>query len=161
MAEETARRFTDRTGYLAAVDDLLAHFAHTLDIFDTDLRDSGLSQAQRVEQLSGLLARYPHAAVRIVLHDAGPLQHHMPRLWNLCIAQSHRVQIRQTPRNLQHLSETFMLAGPGSALIRTHAAHWRGKLLHDDRITQAGYAGRFDDLWTACSCCVSATKLGL
>lgn len=154
-------RFDDRASYQAAVGGLIAHIDRALDIFDTDLRDTALDGRPAVDALTAALARSPRAEVRIVLHDAGPLQHRMPRLWTLCAAQAHRVRIRQTPRTLRHLSETFMLNGSGEAVIRTHHAHWRGKHVRADASEIAGYAGRFAEIWEACSCCISTTKLGL
>ena len=154
-------RFSERSAYQDAVGELLAHVSRTLDIFDTDLTGTGLAHSQRVAQLSDALTRDTRASVRMALHDPSALQHHMPRLWDLCSAQSHRIQIRQTPRQLRHLSETFMLTTGGYALIRTHSEYWRGKLLRGDPVESAGYAGRFADLWEACSCCISTTKLGL
>lgn len=154
-------RFTDRSGYQAAIGALIARIERSLDIVDTDLRDTALDSRLAVETLTRALARAPRAEVRIVLHDAGPLQHHMPRLWALCTAQSHRVHIRQLPRTLRHLSETFMLNGSADAVIRTHHAHWRGKHVRADAAEIAGYSGRFAEIWDNCSCCTSTTKLGL
>lgn len=154
-------RFDDRATYQRAVIGLIVRVERSLDLFDTDLRDSGLDTRLAVETLSAALTGAPRAEVRLVLHDAGPLQHHMPRLWALCVAQAHRVRIRQTPRTLRHLTETFMLNGSGEAVIRTHRAHWRGKHIRDDAAEIAGYAGRFAEIWEASSCCISTTKLGL
>ena len=154
-------RFSERSAYQDAVGELLAHVSRTLDIFDTDLTGTGLAHSQRVTQLSDALTRDTRASVRMALHDPSALQHHMPRLWDLCSAQSHRIQIRQSPRQLRHLSETFMLTTGGYALIRTHSGHWRGKLVRGDAAESAGYAGRFAELWDACSCCISTTKLSL
>lgn len=162
MTEETGVfRFDDRAGYQTAIGALIAQIDRSLDIFDTDLRDTALDSRLAVETLTRALAQSPRAEVRVVLHDAGPLQHRMPRLWTLCAAQAHRVRIRQTPRTLRHLSETFMLNGSGEAVIRTHHAHWRGKHVRADASEIAGYAGRFAEIWEACSCCISTTKLGL
>lgn len=162
MTEETGVfYFDDRARYQAAIGTLIAQIDRSLDIFDTDLRDTALDSRLAVEALTRALAQSPRAEVRVVLHDAGPLQHRMPRLWTLCTAQAHRVRIRQTPRTLRHLSETFMLNGSGEAVIRTHHAHWRGKHVRADASEIAGYAGRFAEIWEACSCCISTTKLGL
>lgn len=154
-------RFADRTGYQAAVALWLDQIRVGLDIFDVDLMDTALASSPRVAQLSDALARDPAMTVRIVLHDADALQHRMPRLWNLCTAQSHRMHIRQTPRTLRHLTETFMLSAGGCLLIRTHSKHFRGKLLIGDTLENAGYKQRFGELWDACSCCISTTKFGL
>ncbi|MDY0054972.1 MAG: hypothetical protein RBS46_01620 [Methyloversatilis sp.] len=162
MADEAGVfRFDDRTGYQAAIGALIAHVDRSLDIFDTDLRDTALDSRLAVDALTRALVLSPRAQVRIVLHDAGPLQHHMPRLWALCAAQSHRLHIRQLPRTLRHLSETFMLNGSAEAVIRIHCDHWRGKHVRADGDEIAGYAGRFTEIWNACSCCISTTKLGL
>lgn len=154
-------RFTDRAGYQAAVVQLLDRSRLGLDIFDVDLVDTALASSPRVAQLSDALTRDPAMTVRIVLHDVDALQHRMPRLWNLCAAQSHRMHIRQTPRTLRHLTETFMLSTNGPLLIRTHSMHFRGKLLVGDVLENAGYKQRFGELWEACSCCISTTKFGL
>jgi len=153
--------FADRAGYQAAVGELLGHVVERLDIFDIDLTDTGLSGSVRVAQLSDALSRDPAMRVRIALHDASALQIRMPRLWNLCAAQSHRMEIRETPRTLGHLTETFMLGAGGNALIRTHCKHWRGKLLLGDPAGEARFRQRFSGLWEACSCCISTTKFGL
>lgn len=154
-------RFDDRAGYHAAVGELLGHVAEGLDIFDVDLIDTGLATSGRVAQLSEALSHAPAMRVRIALHDASALRNHMPRLWNLCTTQSHRIQIRETPRTLAHLTETFMLGASGNALIRTHCKHWRSKLLVGNPAGEAGFRLRFSELWEACSCCISTTKFGL
>lgn len=155
------QRFDDRAGYLSAVQSLIAGMDSGLDVFDADLRATGLDSRASVALLTTALARSPRAALRIVLHEAGPLQVQMPRLWSLCSAQGHRIRIRQTPRSLRHLSEMFMLNGSDAAVIRTHRDHWRGKLVDGDSALVAGYLGRFDEIWDACSCCISTTTLGL
>jgi hypothetical protein len=154
-------KFDDRAGYQAAVGELLGRAVESLDIFDVDLTDSDLANSARVAQLSDALSRDPAMRVRIALHDASALQNRMPRLWNLCAAQSHRIQIRETPRTLAYLTETFMLGASGNALIRTHCKHWRGKLLLGNPAEEAGFRQRFSELWEACSCCISTTKFGL
>jgi hypothetical protein len=154
-------RFADRAGYQAAIGRLLDHCRLGLDIFDTDLTGTALAHSQHVAQLSDALARDPAMTVRIALHDARMLQHGMPRLWELCAAQSHRVQIREVPRTLRHLTETFMLSASGYLLTRAHCKHWGGKLRSADPLENAGYKQRFGALWDACSCCISTTKLGL
>jgi hypothetical protein len=154
-------QFADRAGYQAAFGELLAQATGTLDVFDIDLLDCGLSHSQRVAQLSDALVRDPALSIRIALQDAAPLQHRMPRLWSLCGAQSHRIQIRQTPRTLNHLRETFALSAAGQMLIRTHSAHWRGKLCRGDAPGRAAYGQRFNEIWETSSCCISTTKFGL
>lgn len=162
MADSSATlTFADRAGYQAAVGQLLGHVVERLDIFDVDLTDTGLAGSPRVAQLSDALLHDPAMRVRIALHDASALQNRMPRLWNLCTAQSHRIEIRETPRTLAHLTETFMLGASGNALIRTHCKHWRGKLLLGSPAEAAGFRQRFYGLWEACSCCISTTKFGL
>jgi hypothetical protein len=156
-----ALKFDDRAGYQFAVGELLGQVANRLDIFDVDLTDTGLANSARVAQLSEALSRDPAMQVRIALHDASALQNRMPRLWNLCAAQSHRIEIRETPRTLAHLTETFMLGASGNALVRTHCKHWRGKLLLGNPAEAAGFIQRFSELWEACSCCISTTKFGL
>ncbi len=154
-------RFDGRAEYQAAVDELLACAARTLDIFDSDLVDTGLSQSQRVARLSDALLRDPAMTVRIILHDASELQYRMPRLWNLCSAHSHRIEIRQTPGKLRHFSDAFMLSGSGHTLVRTHSNYWRGKLMRGECVESSGYRARFNELWEMCPCCISTTKLGL
>lgn len=154
-------RFGDRAGYQAAVEQMLDQSRVSLDVFDTDLVDTAMADSSRVARLSDALSRDPAMTVRIVLHDANALQHRMPRLWNLCAAQSHRMLVRQTPRTLRHLTETFMLSAGGALLIRTHSLHFRGKMLVGDALENAGYKQRFGELWDACSCCISTTKFGL
>jgi len=154
-------QFADRAGYQAAFGELLVQVTGSLDVFDIDLEDCGLSHSLRVAQLSDALLRDPALSVRVALQDAAPLQRHMPRLWSLCSAQSHRIQIRQTPRTLHHLRETFMLGAAGQMLIRTHSAHWRGKLCRGDASGRVAYGQRFNEIWEACSCCISTTKFGL
>jgi hypothetical protein len=162
MAEHgPVRHFDDRAGYRAALDELLADCPGTLDIFDTDLVDTGLADAQRIAVLQQVLANDAKAAIRIVLHDPAMLQARMPRLLALCETHSHGVQVRQSPRNLRHVSELFMLTPPGSALVRFHGDHWRGKILRRDAPGCAGYASRFGQLWELSTCCISTTKLGL
>lgn len=160
-SDGSEQRFADRTGYQTAVLDLASQVERSLDIFDTDLTSTGLDSRSAVDLLTAALVAAPRAEVRIVLHDAGPLQARMPRLWALCSAQSHRIRVRQTPRSLRHLTETFMLNGSGILLIRTHCEHWRGKLVRGDGALRGGYSGRFAEIWDACSCCISTTKLGL
>lgn len=153
--------FTDRAGYQAAVADCVGTLHGSLDIFDVDLSGTGLDARTRVEQLHAALLAAPGSEVRIVLHDAGPLQTRMPRLWSLCATHAHRIRVRETPRSLKHLSDCFIVNGRDTLLLRVHRDHWRGRYLRQNVAQTAPHAGRFAEIWAACSCCISTTTLGL
>ncbi|WP_018411107.1 DUF7931 domain-containing protein [Methyloversatilis thermotolerans] len=153
--------FTDRAGYQAAVADCVGTLHGSLDIFDFDLTATGLDTRTMVERLHAALIAAPGSEVRVVLHDAKPLQTRMPRLWSACATHAHRIRIRETPRSLKHLTDCFILNGREALVRRIHRDHWRGRYMRQDVAEASAYANRFGEIWAACSCCISTTRLGL
>jgi hypothetical protein len=154
-------RFDTRAEYAAALGDVLARSASEILVFDPDLEATGLRESSRVDALGRMLSDRRAAGLKFVLHESGYAERHCPRLLRLAALHVDRVVFRQSPEDLRHLRDCFILGDRRHAAIRFHSDHARGKLLIDAPEEVAHYARRFDELWALCVPILSPTKLGL
>lgn len=152
-------RFDTRSDYAHAIDTLLLTCRRQLCVFDPDLRDAGFENKARADTLVRFLAE--GGEIRMVLHDPDHLQRYCPRLLVLLARYGHRYSVRQTPADLRLLTDCFVLGDEGSAVIRFHADHFRGKLLLGNADETQGWWQRFEQLWESCPQTVASTRLGL
>lgn len=153
-------RFDTRAEYSQAIDTLLDAARDTLCVFDPDLKESGFESRNRADALSAFLS-LRRGQIRLVLHDPEHLTRYCPRIMSLFTHYGHRFSIHQTPNDLRLLTDCFMLADEGNAVIRFHADHFRGKLLLANPEETKPWHQRFDELWEVSPAAVSATRLGL
>lgn len=156
-----AHGFDSEAGYALAIDALLAATRQELCVFDADLRSMDLERPGRSAMLERLLAARRDFRLRIVVHDPGPLERCSPRLFKLLQRHADRMEVRQTPKQLRHLADCFLLGDALHGVVRFHAQQPRGKCFLDDAEAAQPWHKRFDELWEAATPCISATRLGL
>jgi len=157
----TEQPFDTRIAYLDAVDAVIAAARHELCAFDGDLKQADIEAPNRATALAAFLGGGRDRTLRIVVHDVAHLERDCPRFGVLLRRFGHAIQVRQSPENLRHLADCFLLADEAGAAIRFHADHFRGKLLLDSAEGLTGWKRRFEDLWVESSPALAPTRLGL
>lgn len=154
-------RFDSEAGYRMALDAVIALAARELRVFDRDLQRMALADRVRAEALSAWLAADPERRLSIVIHDPDPVQRSMTRLTEMLRRLPGRIEFRQSPEHLRHLSDCLLLADRNHGVVRFHGDHARGKQLRHAPADLAPYWQRFEDLWEVSEPCLSGTVLGL
>lgn len=149
MTEAATTPWNSEHDYRAAIDQVLSLARETLCVFDRDLQRMGLEEKTRAEALADFLAGSPTRRLQLVVHDPAPLQKGSPRLRALIRQYLHACECRQTPAELQHLSDCLFLADQDHGVIRFHYDHARGKLITATPTELAAYRQRFEDVWEA------------
>jgi len=124
---------------------LLARAQVRLDLFDPDFAVWPLGSPGTEARLRAFL--HAGGALRLALHDTKHLERSCPRLLRAVRDYSHRVECRQTPRSLRHLSDSFALADGLHVVRRFHCDHLRGESAFDAPAAVELPAHRFEALW--------------
>jgi len=124
---------------------LLARARVRLDLFDPDFAVWPLGSPGTEARLRAFL--HAGGALRLALHDTKHLERSCPRLLRAVRDYSHRVECRQTPRSLRHLSDSFALADGLHVVRRFHCDHLRGESAFDAPAAVELPAHRFEALW--------------
>jgi len=161
MTDGQERSFDTEAGYASAIDAVLTAVHQSVCVFDSDLMRMGLEQPARCEVLGQILAARHDSRLRIVLHDHRPLERGGPRLLKLLQRHADSMEVRQTPKQLRHLADCFLLGDARHGVVRFHAQQSRGKCFLDDANAAQPWQQRFDELWEAATPCLAATRLGL
>lgn len=152
---------TSEADYRQAVDVILAKSIRELSIFDHDLAALRLEEPARAAMLAGFLQRSPHAVLRIVVHDAQPLNTRMPRFMRLATLHASRIQVRMSPENMRQLTDSHLLADTTHGVRRFHRDHARCALLLDNPAEIQPWQHRFEALWELSQPCLSINTTGL
>lgn len=161
MPEAIRELFDTRTGYLAAIDELLSVATKEICIFDRDLRGLEFETRSRAEALGRFLGGGRDRRIRIILHDLDYLLRYSPRMMELLKLHGHRCDVRQTPDSLHHLADSFLLNDNINGVVRFHADYFRGKKLLHNPSEVSDWQRRFEDLWLESLPGATATQLGL
>ncbi len=154
-------RFDTLAEYLQALDQVLAIGARELLVFDRDLQATALESPTRAERLHTLLGAGRDNRVRFVVHEPDYVERYCPRLLGIAAHYAHGVALRQTPEDLRHLRDCFVVADAAHAVVRFHSDHARGKLLLHAENEVADYVRRFEELWNLSTPVLPPTRLGL
>lgn len=147
--------------FRSAFGQILRLSKRSLCIFDDDLTQLGLQQAEAVRLLRQMLAKNPVASVRIALRCIDRLHETHPRLVQVLASQSHRIKIMQIPASLQHLRDTFVVSDNEYALVRFDLEHTRHRFILADEAEVVPYAQRFNDIWAMPGTPFVPTTMGL
>lgn len=145
MTEPAIARFDMRRELEAHWYALLARAQVRLDLFDPDFAVWPLGSPGTEARLRAFL--HAGGALRLALHDTKHLERSCPRLLRAVRDYSHRVECRQTPRSLRHLSDSFALADGLHVVRRFHCDHLRGESAFDAPAAVELPAHRFEALW--------------
>ena len=145
MTEPAIARFDMRRELEVHWYALLARAQVRLDLFDSDFAVWPLGSPGTEARLRAFL--HAGGALRLALHDTKHLERSCPRLLRAVRDYSHRVECRQTPRSLRHLSDSFALADGLHVVRRFHCDHLRGESAFDAPAAVELPAHRFEALW--------------
>jgi hypothetical protein len=155
------RLLTSEADYRQACDTILQRAEREILIFDRDLAALRLKDAARLDALAAFLQTDSLSSIRIVLHDPGPLERNEPRLTRLIFRYSHKVDVRQSPDNLRHLTDTHLLADDAHGVRRFHVDQPRSALILDDPGYISPWRLRFEELWELSHPCLQINTTGL
>jgi hypothetical protein len=145
VTEPAIARFDTRRELEAHWYALLARAQVRLDLFDPDFAVWPLGSPDTEARLRAFL--HAGGALRLALHDTKHIKRFCPRLLRAVRDYSHRVECRQTPRSLRHLSDSFALADGLHVVRRFHCDHLRGESAFDAPAAVELPAHRFEALW--------------
>ena len=159
MTEPAIARFDMRRELEVHWYALLARAQVRLDLFDPDFAVWPLGSPGTEARLRAFL--HAGGALRLALHDTKHLERSCPRLLRAVRDYSHRVECRQTPRSLRHLSDSFALADGLHVVRRFHCDHLRGESAFDAPAAVELPAHRFEALWEESALTLAPSVTGL
>jgi hypothetical protein len=154
-------QFDGVADYIDALDTVCASAERTLNIFEKDCDDIGFNSEARFDTLRRFLLSNSMNRLNILVHDPQPLIRFCPRMMTLLTQFGHSMFIYQTPKNLQQITEPFVVADNANYVRRYHFDDTRGLLAKNDPEEARRLNSRFQEMWTSSHPCASATKLGL
>jgi hypothetical protein len=150
-----------RKEYCDALARLIGLAQRDLRIFDPDFSDLEINSPQTYERLRAFMLRGRSNRLYIVVHHAGYIRKHCPRLLNLLRQFSDRMFIHQTQGEAASAQDSLVLADKLHFVRRPVQAQPRATLrLNDDQESQ-GMHLRFSEIWDNSFPAVSATTSGL
>ena len=163
MQAETpcAQPFFGMSEYQQALDAVIGHAQHTLQLFDFNLHDGGWNSPQRYACLKRFLLHSAHNRLHIALHSVDYVSRNCPRMLNLLREHSYAVFIHQTNPELRAVFDPLLIADDAHYAHRFHYEQPRGEYVLNDLAKTQGLLLRFDEIWQASTAAVFATTLGL
>jgi hypothetical protein len=146
--------------YEAAVDDVIGQACACVRVFDYTLSTAFNSPARHALLRRFLLASRRNA-LRIAVHDAGPVDRNSPRMLLLLRQLGHAIHIHETHPVAKTVYDPFVVVDDRHFARRFHFDETRGLLGQHDPIGARALIERFEEIWEASSPAVSATTLGL
>ena len=159
MDEPLTIRFDTRSALATQWRALLGRAGVRLDLFDPDFADFPLG-APDVEATLRAFLRIG-GRIRLALHDTAHIERACPRFLRLLRDYSERIECRQTPRALRHLSDSFALADGVHVIRRYHCDHMRGEAAFDAPGAVELPAHRFEGIWEESRATLPPTVTGL
>jgi hypothetical protein len=138
---------------------LLARATTRLDLFDPDYSVFPLGAPDVEATLRAFLQG--GGMLRLALHDTRFIQQSCPRFLGLARYYGERIECRQSPRSLRHLSDSFALADGMHVVRRFHCDHMRGEAAFDSPGAVELPAQRFEALWEESCVTLSPSVTGL
>ena len=154
------RPFEGRIGYEQALDELIANAAHSIRIFDRNIR-RGFDTPQRYELLRQLLLARHTNRVCLVLHETANIVRDCPRLVMLLRQFSQGLSIRQTLPEASRVYDPFAVADDTRFVRRFHYDGRRGVATVGDVAATSVLLKRYEEIWQASAPALAATTLGL
>lgn len=155
------RPFSGMTEYRQALDAVIEHTRHTLQLFDFDLHDGGWNSPQRYARLKRFLLASVHNRLHIALHSVDYVSRNCPRMLNLLREHSYAVFIHQTNPEARAVFDPLLIGDDAHYAHRFHFEQPRGEYVLNDLAKTQGLIQRFNEIWQASTVAVSATTLGL
>ena len=152
--------FTSKNTYEEYVDEVIGLAKHELRVFEQNLGPSYNASA-RHEALRTFLLASRRNRVRIVVHEAAPMERSCPRMIQLLRNFSHAVAIHETQPQAKGVYDPFVVADEMHSIRRFHFNDLRGLFAKNDPIEAHTLVERFEEIWEASTPAVSANTIGL
>jgi len=159
MSEPVIVRFDTRRALQAQWRALLARASFRLDLFDPDFASFPLGAPDVEATLRTFFQG--GGQLRLALHDTTFIQRSCPRFLGLARYYGERIECRQSPRSLRHLSDSFALADGMHVVRRFHCDHMRGEAVFASPAAVELPVHRFEALWEESTLTLSPTVTGL
>jgi hypothetical protein len=159
MNEPAIVRFDTRRELDGHFRALLERAQGRLDLFDPDFAAYPLGAPDVEATLRAFLRA--GGMLRLALHETPHVERACPRFLRLVRDYGHRVECRQSPRSLRHLSDSFALADGLHVVRRFHCDHMRGEAAFDAPAAVELPAQRFEALWEESHAALAPSITGL
>lgn len=147
--------------YRAALDTICGLAVRNLYLFDKNFDGLGFNTEARYSTLHHFLLASPTHRLYVLAHDTHYLATLCPRMMLLLRQFSSSMFIRQTAKNLQHITTPFAVADDTHCLRRFHFDDPRGVFEQYDPAQARVLKGYFLEMWAASPQSLAADKLGL
>lgn len=154
--------FDTYTAYRAHLLDSVRHAEHSLLIFDHDLAQTGLEDAEGVEALDALArAAAGEERIRILVRTPEHIERHCPRLLRLVERFGPRIRIKVVGEGVALPDACFAVADSQGLVIRFHRDRPRGKRIDGANPETARYAAQFETIWVCAKNGPTGAPLGI
>ena len=161
MNSPTTALIDTEAGFRQAIDTVIAAATDEIRIFDRNLTRVVIDRKDVAESLERFFSGGRHRRLHVVVHDPDHCERYQPRVQALLRRFSLAIEIRQSPDELRHLQECYLLADSLQAALRFNLNQPRGKIILEDREAIRPWWTRFDDLWQLSTPCLGPSRLGL
>lgn len=156
----TSGGFDTRSGYLAALDELMSLPLGRILIRDQDLFGQGWDSRDRPALLERFMLHDRRRQVRLMVHSPEFMLRRCPHLINLLRYFSHQLEIRVAEDN-PPFEDCFVLGDRRVVLLRHHRSSWRGRFSAHDPQGAVRLGERFSEEWERLSGGLGFKPLGL
>lgn len=157
--EPISTRFDTRLEFEAQFRACLAVARTRLDLFDPDFAVFPLGSIDVDAALRAFCKR--GGVLRLAMHSPAHIERHYPRFLRLLRDYSHLISCRNTPKGLQHLSDSFCIADELHIVRRFHSAHMRGEASFAVVDAVDLPRQRFQAIWEESFSVLRSTRTGL
>jgi hypothetical protein len=147
--------------YIAALDTLCSLARRDLYLFEKDFDGLGFNGEPRVETLRRFLLANPASRLLMLAHDTHYLTTRCPRMVMLLRQFDNRMHIRQSAKNMLHITEPFCVTDDTHYVRRFHFDDPRGILAKNDPVNARLLQSRYMEMWAHTHADISTTTLGL
>jgi hypothetical protein len=144
-----------------AIDELIGLAQHQLQVFDTDLSQTGWDKAARADNLSAFLRRAPAARFELILHDTRWMESSCPRLLDLLRRYSSAITVYRTGPGARVAMDPLVIVDGKHFLHRFHVEQPRASLVIDNSQLAGPLVTRFEEIWATGEPGLAGTVLGL
>lgn len=164
MTESLLPRHTRLNGvvdYIVALDTLCKSAQRSLYLFEKDFEGLGYNTEARYATLRSFLLASPSHRLFVLAHDTHYLSTLCPRMMLLLRQFGTSLFIRQSAKNMQHITEPFSVADDAHYVRRFHFDDPHGIFAQHDPQQASILKSRFLEMWAASRHELSSTRLGL
>jgi len=141
-------------------DELIPQTQSVIRIFDRSL-SARYNTPGRCERFRDFLRADPLNRLFIVVHDVESMPRLVPRFMTLLQRFSHVAKVRQTPRGVRHVYDSFVMFDASHYLHRFHHEHMRFARGLNELAGAQQLLDRYSELWEISTPAAATTVLGL